>query len=138
MALRRVGYVPTRLERVDVSGANFTFRVRLTAVGVPVDPVVISASRSEQTQLDAPASTSVIERDAVAADLRFSPFEQIRELPGVDYSAKGLLQNTFEVRGPRGPNSGAMLMLTDSRYAELPSIGLNVSYLVPVTREASG
>ncbi|HEY5417895.1 MAG TPA: TonB-dependent receptor [Gemmatimonadaceae bacterium] len=135
VALRRVGYAPTRLERVDVRGANFTLRVRLTAIGVPVDPVVISASRSEQTQLDAPASTSVIERDAVAADLRFSPFEQIRELPGVDFAAKGLLQNTFEVRGPRGPTSGALLMLTDGRYAELPSIGFNVSYLVPVTRE---
>ena len=135
VALRRVGYAPTRLERVDVSDANFTLRVRLAAVGVPMDPVVISASRSEQTQLDAPASTSVIERDAVAADLRFSPFEQIRELPGVDFAAKGLLQNTFEVRGQRAPTSGAMLMLTDSRYAELPSIGLNVSYLVPVTRE---
>jgi len=135
VALRRVGYAPTRLERVDVRGANFTLRVRLTAIGVPVDPVVISASRSEQTQLDAPASTSVVERDAVAADLRFSPFEQIRELPGVDFAAKGLLQNTFEVRGPRGPTSGALLMLTDGRYAELPSIGFNVSYLVPVTRE---
>jgi len=135
VALRRVGYAPTRLERVDVRGANFTLRVRLTAIGVPVDPVVISASRSEQTQLDAPASTSVIERDAVAADLRFSPFEQIRELPGVDFAAKGLLQNTFEVRGPRGPTSGALLMLADGRYAELPSIGFNVSYLVPVTRE---
>ena len=135
VALRRVGYAPTRLERLNVSGANSTLRVRLTAVGVPVDPVVISASRSEQTQLDAPASTSVIERDAAAADLRVSPFEQIRELPGVDFAAKGLLQNTFEVRGPRGPTSGALLMLTDGRYAELPSIGLNVSYLVPVTRE---
>ena len=135
VTLRRVGYAPARLERVDVTGGDFDLRVRLAAVGVPVDPVVISASRTEQTQLDAPASTSVIERDAVAADLRFNPFEQIRELPGVDYSAKGLLQNTFEVRGSRGPNSGAMLMLTDSRYAELPSIGFNVSYLVPTTRE---
>ena len=133
--LKRVGYAPKRIEHVEVVGANSTLNVRLAAIGVPVDGVVVSASRSEQTQLDAPASTSVIERDAVVADLRFNPFEQIRELPGVDYSAKGLVQNTFEVRGPRGPNSAAMLVLTDGRNAELPSIGLNVSYLVPVTRE---
>jgi len=135
VALMRVGYAPRRVEHVEITAASFTLRVQLTAVGVPVDPVVISASRSEQTRLDAPASTSVIQRDAIAADLRFSPFEQIRELPGVDFATKGLLQNTFEVRGPRGPVSGAMLMLTDGRYAELPSIGLNVSYLVPLTRE---
>ena len=135
LTFRRVGYAPRQLQRVDVNGTSFTLRVALAAVGVPVDPVVVSASRSEQTQLDAPASTSVIQREGVAADVRFSPFEQIRELPGVDYASKGLIQNTFEVRGPRGPSSGAMLMLTDNRYSELPSIGLNVSYLVPVTRE---
>jgi len=133
--LTRVGYQPARMASVDVTGGDITLRVALVAVGVPVDPVVISASRSEQTRLDAPASVSVIQRDAIAADVRFSPLEQIRELPGVDFSSKGLIQHTFEVRGPRAPIGGALMMLTDDRYAELPSIGLNVSYLVPVTRE---
>jgi iron complex outermembrane receptor protein len=133
--LTRVGYASAQRENIPVDSAAITLRVALTPVASPLHPVVVTASRSEQTQLDAPAAISVIQRDAIAADVRFSPIEQIRDLPGVDLASKGLIQHTFEVRGPRGPTAGAMLMLTDNRNAELPSIGLNVSYLIPVTRE---
>ncbi|MGH7569974.1 MAG: TonB-dependent receptor domain-containing protein [Gemmatimonadales bacterium] len=135
VAFSRVGYAPLRLDGIELTDGGVTLRVALAVRGVPLDPVVVSAARSEQTRLDAPASVSVIERRDIQEDGHFNPLEQIRTLPGVDLASKGLIQQTFEVRGPRGASSGALLMLTDYRYAELPSLGLNSPYLVPATRE---
>lgn len=135
VAFTRVGYTALRLEAVEVTDSGARLRVALAARGVLLDPIVVSVSRSEQAWLEAPASVSVIERSDIEEDAHFSPLEQIRTLPGVDLASKGLNQHTFEVRGPRGPLGGAVLLLTDHRYAEIPSLGFNVSYLVPATRE---
>jgi outer membrane receptor for ferrienterochelin and colicins len=131
----RVGYAPLRLDRVELTGRSVDLRVTLATRGVPLDPIVVSASRREQARLDAPASVSVIDRREIQADGHVVPLEQIRTLPGVDFASKGLIQHTFEVRGSRAVQAGALLMLTDYRYAELPSLGLNSPYLVPATRE---
>jgi len=57
--------------------------------------------------------------------------DAVRAAPGFDISNKGIIQSTFAVRGDRSATSGAMLMLTDYRYAGVPSLGFNVAYLVP-------
>ena len=61
--------------------------------------------------------------------------EHVRATPGMDLASKGLLQHAYAVRGERGSVSGALLTLTDFRYAELPSLALNIPYLVPVNDE---
>ncbi|MGH7570096.1 MAG: carboxypeptidase regulatory-like domain-containing protein [Gemmatimonadales bacterium] len=58
----RVGYAPLRLDGIELTDGGVTLRVALAVRGVPLDPLVVSAARSEQTRLDAPASVSVIER----------------------------------------------------------------------------
>jgi outer membrane receptor for ferrienterochelin and colicins len=135
VAFSRVGYHPRRLEDVEVTAGRPTLSIALAARGIVLDPIVVSVSREEQAWLDAPAAVSVIERSGIKDDIHLSPLEQIRTLPGVDLASKGLVQHSFEVRGPRAPLSGALLMLTDYRYAEVPSLGLNVPYLVPSTRQ---
>lgn len=135
IVFNRVGYAPFTLAGAALADTGLTLRVALAARGVPLDPIVISAARTEQTSLDAPVSVSVIERGTVQAGAQFSPVEQIRTLPGVDLASKGLFQHTFEVRGPRGPVSSGLLMLVDGRYAEVPSLGVNLAYLIPSTRE---
>ena len=135
VALGRVGYAPRSVPAVEVTAAGLTLQVSLSARGVLLDPIVVSASRDEQAWLDAPASVSVIGRSEIESNAYFTPLEQIRTVPGVDFASKGLEQHTFEVRGPRATQAAALLMLADYRYAELPSLGFNVSYLVPTTRE---
>ena len=130
----RLGYSPRRLDDSEVIRGGSTFHVSLSARGVPVDPIVVSVSRSEQARLDAPASVSVIGREAIEANLGLDALDQIRTLPGVDFVSKGLVQNTLTTRGPRTPTPRGLLMLTDNRYGEVPSI-LGVSFLRPATRE---
>jgi iron complex outermembrane receptor protein len=131
---RRVGYAPTRLERVEVIDHDFTLRADWRLWVSPVDPVVISASRTEQTQLDAPASTSVIERDALLptfASVHSSRSESWREwtTPRRDSC------RNVRSAGPRGPNSGAMLMLTDRPVRRAAVDRLQRLVYVPTTRE---
>ena len=59
----------------------------------------------------------------------------MRTVTGVDFASKGLLQHTYAVRGGRAANSAALLTLTDYRNAGLPSLRLNVPYLVPTTSD---
>jgi outer membrane receptor for ferrienterochelin and colicins len=132
--LTRIGYASTRVGDATVTQAGPSFGFALPARGVPLDPVVVTVSRSEQALLDAPAAVSVISRDAIDTDIRLDALDQIRTLPGVDFASKGLIQNTYSARGPRTPSARALLMLTDHRYTEVPAV-LSVSFLRSTTRE---
>ena len=72
-----------------------------------------------------------VDADDIAAKVLLTPVDAVRAAPGFDISNKGIIQSTFAVRGDRSASSGAMLMLTDYRYAGVPSLGFNVAYLVP-------
>ncbi len=134
LRLTRVGYAPAMREaiRPDAPGRLW---IRLAALGAPLDPVVVSASRSEETVLQAPAAVSVIDRRELEDAPTLTPLEHVAQVPGIDAARKGLLQQTFSVRGPNSVNSGELLLLHDHRYAAVPSIAFNVPYLVPVVGE---
>ena len=135
LAFHRIGYAPLRLDGLRLTEAGVAVRVALHPVGIPLDPVVLTVSRTEQSSLEAPAASSVVQRADVQAAVRFTPVDQIALLPGVDVVRKGLMQSGFTVRGGGGVNTGGLLMLTDFRYAGVPSIGFNIPYLLPATRE---
>ncbi|HMA43743.1 MAG TPA: TonB-dependent receptor [Gemmatimonadales bacterium] len=135
LEFHRIGYAPLRLDGLRLTEAGVSVRVALRPVGIPLDPVVLTASRIEQSSLEAPAATSVLERAEVQAAVRSTPVDQIALLPGVDVVHKGLMQSDFAVRGGGGANSGVLLMLTDFRDAAVPSIGFNIPYLLAATRE---
>ncbi|HKI95260.1 MAG TPA: TonB-dependent receptor [Gemmatimonadales bacterium] len=129
---RRVGYRPYARDGVRVpADAGTPLRISLVAVGIPLDPVVVSASRTAQTRLDAPASVTVVGREAIAAAPALTPIGHVAEATGMDVARKGILQSTYAVRGEVSANSGALLTLTDYRYAEVPSLAINVPYLIP-------
>jgi iron complex outermembrane receptor protein len=131
----RIGYRPAVLAPALAAGDTLVVTVRLAAAGVPLDPVIVSASRTPETALDAPAAVSVVGRDEIERSVLVAPVEAIRDQPGVDMVTKGLIQRTFSVRGEATANSGALLLLTDYRYAALPSVAFNIPYLIAAGAE---
>ena len=129
----RVGYAAHQITDVRVDLDAITLDVVMQALGIPLDPVVVSVSRTEETALSAPAAVSVVSRDEIEDAVTFTPTEHVRDLPGVDYARKGLLQHTIAFRGTNTANSGDVLFLNDYRYAAVPSIGFNIPYLLPAT-----
>jgi outer membrane receptor for ferrienterochelin and colicins len=131
----RIGYRPGGFVRVVAAADTLDLSIALGAAGVPLDPVVISASRTEETAIDAPAAVSVVGREAIEQAATLAPVELMRDAPGVDFASKGLIQRTISVRGEASVNSGALLMFTDYRYAALPSVSFNIPYLVAAGSE---
>lgn len=133
VTFQRIGYRPLRLDSIHVALDHAPLRVSLVAVGVPLDAIVVSAARTAQARLDAPASVTVVSRADIAAHPALTAVAHVADAPGVDAAKKGILQETYTVRGDASANSGALLTLTDYRYADVPSLAINIPYLIPAT-----
>lgn len=129
----RLGYARRRVE--DIAPGAPRLVIAMVSVAVGIDPLVVSASRVEQTSLEAPASVSVVARRDIDEATAFTPLDHVRTVTGIDFASKGLTQHTYAVRGGRGANSAVLLTLMDHRYAAIPSLRLNVPYLVPTTSD---
>ena len=135
----RLGYGEQRFAGVNVTAGSTTeVAVALSSVSVRLNPVVVSVGRHEQRALEAPASISVVDTREVEERPALAPTDHLRGMPGVDVVSTGLLQSNVVARGFNNVFSGALLMLTDYRYASVPSLRVNASYLIPVTNEDIG
>lgn len=133
IVFRRSGYRATRLDNISPGVSDLT--VIMVARVVALEGVNITGSRTPQTSLDVPVSVSVVTRREIKETTAFTPLDHVRTVTGMDFASKGLMQHTYAVRGGRASNSAALLTLTDYRNAGLPSLRLNVSYLVPTTSD---
>ncbi len=124
---------PARLD--DVSAGTSDLTVTMVRLSFTMEGVSITASRTPQISLDVPVSTSVVTSGQVEETTAFTAIDHVRTVSGVDFASKGLMQHTYAVRGGLAPNSAAMLTFTDYRNAGLPSLRLNVPYLVPTTSD---
>ena len=129
----RLGYAVQRREGVEPAGADLTVSMMPTAVDI--DPLVVSVSRTIETALEAPASVSVVDRQEIEEAASFTPVDHVRTVTGVDMATKGLTQHTYTVRGGQAVSSAALLTLMDYRYAGVPSLRLNIPYLIATTSD---
>ncbi len=132
LRLTRIGYRPAQV--VGQPGAA-PLDVILAAVSLPLDPVIVTATRTGTASSAAPTAATVVDRRQMQDRVALSPVEQVRETPGMDVASKGLIQHAYAVRGERGSVSGALLTLTDFRNTEVPSLNLNIPYLMSATAE---
>ncbi|MFC1527038.1 TonB-dependent receptor domain-containing protein, partial [Candidatus Latescibacterota bacterium] len=131
-----VGYRMATESGVRIAaGQTRSMSFELEATVIYLEQSVVSASRTKEKALDAPASIAIVE----AAEIRDRPAlnvaEQIRDLPGVDYAKNGLVQANTVVRGFNNIFSGAMLTLTDNRIARVPALRINVTNFIPATSD---
>jgi iron complex outermembrane receptor protein len=135
LAVTRIGYAPRRLARVTVLVHEPRPDIALVALGIPLDPIVVTASRRGALALATPAAVSVVDREHIEERAALGVIEHVRTTPGMDLASKGLIQHAYAVRGARGSVSGALLTLTDFRSAEVPSLALNIPYLLAPTSD---
>ncbi len=134
LSAARIGYDPGHLAGVVVrAGETTTVRLKLAPRAVTLDAAIVTASRREEKVLEAPASVSVIGRDEVAAQPSLTPVDHVAQLPGVDVVTSGLTQHNVVTRGFNNAGSGQLLVLTDNRYAAVPSLRINAYNFIPLT-----
>lgn len=131
-----VGYDRKVMTNVTVAaGENKVLNIALTGTGVTLNPVVTTASRRPEKALEAPAAVSVLEATQIRGRPATTPTDYLRGLPAVDISTNGIAQSNVVVRGFNNIFSGALLSLTDNRYAHVPSLRLNAYNFIPLTTE---
>jgi iron complex outermembrane receptor protein len=102
---------------------------------VQLDAVVVSASRRPEKALTAPAHVETVPARAIEARPAITPTDHLRALPGVDVASTGVMTSNVVARGFNNIFSGALLMITDNRYASVPSLRLNAPYMIPANDE---
>ncbi|MGH7720661.1 MAG: TonB-dependent receptor domain-containing protein [Gemmatimonadaceae bacterium] len=138
LRITRLGYAPRRIADVRVGGGGggpVVLAVVLTSVATQLNPSVVTASRRQEKALEAPAAVAVVSTQDVEERAALTSTDHIRAVPGVDVVQSGLLAANVVARGFNNAFSGAMLTLTDNRYAAVPSLRVNIPYLPATTND---
>jgi len=132
---RGVGYQLSRLDGVNVgAGASAMANFSLTALSILQD-VVTTVSRRQEKATDAPASVSVVSAVEINERPSINVADHVVAQPGVDVARGGVMQANIVTRGFNNIFSGALLTLTDNRFAFVPSLRVNIPYLQSTTNE---
>lgn len=139
LSVRRIGYGEIERRNVVVTAGGTTdVDVTLSAVAIVLNPTVVTGSRMPEKAQDAPSHTEVVTPQIIEERPTLTPVDQIRSVPGVDYASTGVQGGNVVVRGFNNVFSGAMLTISDYRYATVPSLRVNTPYLVPTPNEDVG
>jgi iron complex outermembrane receptor protein len=136
VTVRLIGFEPRTIANVSVSGGATTVNVALTERAAVLTQTVVTASRSRtEKALDAPAQISVISSERIAERPAATITDHLRGTAGVDINRGGIAQANIVARGFNNAFSGAILMLQDYRFAGVPSLRVNVPFLMTGTNE---
>lgn len=136
VTVNTTGYAIMRAEGVSV-GAGQTAVVDFDLVprAIDLDPISVTASRTQERALDAPARVEVVSPVEIAETPALQPVDHLRDLAGVDIVTQGLQSTNVVARGFNNIFSGALLALTDHRIAAIPSLRVNSLHLIPATND---
>jgi iron complex outermembrane receptor protein len=131
-----LGYETKRVDGVSVStGAVSVGTVELTSIVFRLNPVVVTASRTQEKALDSPSSVYTVTSEEIQERTATTAVEHMRSLPGADVVTTGLSQHNVVARGFNNVFSGALFVLTDNRWASVPSLRFNAYNMIPTTNE---
>jgi outer membrane receptor for ferrienterochelin and colicins len=137
VTVRTLGYAPRTMPGARITANNTTtLDVQLTSRTVELNQTVVTASRNHpEKALDAPASIAVISSQKIEEKPAMTIADNLRATAGVDVSKGGIVQSNIVVRGFNNAFSGSVLMLQDYRFAGVPSLRVNVPFLMTGTNE---
>ncbi|HSM35124.1 MAG TPA: TonB-dependent receptor [Longimicrobiales bacterium] len=128
------GWEELRETGVQVTaGQATTLQVAMAEQVFNLNPITVTASRSEEKVLEAPAAVQVVGTEDIAEQPAVTVADHVEDLPAVDVLKAGLQGAYVVVRGFNNIFSGATLTMTDNRIARVPSLRANILYFNPTT-----
>ena len=135
VTVTRIGYSMQRMSGVQVGTGFSTNNVTMSLIPSQLEQVVTTASRAPEKVIDAPATVFVLNAPEINDRPAVNVADHVVRLPGIDVARGGLLQSNIVARGFNNIFSGALLTLTDNRFAYVPSLRVNIPYLTPTPPE---
>jgi len=128
-----LGFATRRIEATVAAGVAEPMSIALVVEAVELNPIVVSASRRPQKRLDAPAAVEVVDKEEIRERAAPTVIDHVKGEAGVDVAQTGLAQSNVVTRGFNNIFSGAMLVMSDYRYAQVPSLRVNAYNFIPAT-----
>jgi outer membrane receptor for ferrienterochelin and colicins len=130
-----ISYVGYANKEVPIVPGQTTYEINTQMQGVEnsLNQVVVSASKSKEKLLDAPASISIVGQDEIQRNVVTTLVDELATTPGVDVMKTGLISRNVVVRGFNDIFSGTVLNVVDDRIGSVPSLQVNAYQLVPVS-----
>lgn len=129
-----IGYESTERNVTVAAGQTVTIDVFLDPNPIVLGAVVVSATRGQTPEAagGVPAATDLV----TARDIEVQPArtvgDYVESMAGVDAPQSGINSRTIVTRGFNNVFSGSLLVLTDYRYARVPSLRVNAYNMIPI------
>lgn len=133
LAVTLIGYASQRLT-VDVpAGGTAEVDVLLVTTEIALEGVTVTAGRqrSERSLQSLPTAADVRTADEIEVRAAPTVVDYVKDMPGVDVVQTGVNQSNTVTRGFNNVFSGALLVMTDNRWARVPSLRLNAYNMIP-------
>ncbi|MDE2661791.1 MAG: TonB-dependent receptor [Gemmatimonadota bacterium] len=128
------GWVTVVMESQAVAaGQSTSVSTTMTQQSFELNPLTVTASRTYEKALEAPAAVEVVSTRDLEERQVTSPIEHVEHQPGVDVARTGIRGRTAVLRGFNNIFSGRTLFMTDNRIARVPSLRVNIFYLNPTS-----
>lgn len=124
--------VVTEAQSVSVD-ATTVVSVTMTQQQFELNPLTVTASRTHEKVLEAPAAVEVVSTRDLEERQVTSPIEHVEHQPGVDVARTGIRGRAAVLRGFNNIFSSRTLFMTDNRIARVPSLRVNIFYLNPAS-----
>lgn len=132
IAVELIGYASAREESVRVrAGETTTVDFALESRAAVLNPIVVTAQRRQEKALESPSTVVTVGKERVTERVAITPVDNVKGLPGVDIAQTGLTQSNIVTRGFNNIFSGSLLVITDNRYARVPSLRFNAWNMIP-------
>jgi outer membrane receptor for ferrienterochelin and colicins len=136
LLLSAYGFEDRRLDGIAVGDEPVAVGdVALVSIPFRLNGIVVTPSRSEGRVLASPASVHTVYREEIAERPSTTAVDHVVGTPGTDVITTGLSQHNVATRGFNGVFSGSLFVLTDHRWAAVPSLRFNAYNLIPTTNE---
>ena len=116
------------------AGETVTVEFELPPIALLLEEVVGTVGRRQSMRnvLSVPAAVGVTTSEQIEVKASTSTVDYVKEMPGVDAQQTGINQHNMVIRGFNNIFSTSLLVLTDNRYARVPSLRLNAYNMIPV------
>ena len=118
--------------KLAVNAGQDDIRVALVPTVAEMNPVVVSASLTPETILDAPVAVTVVDEREIGLRQATTPSEYVIGKPAVDVIQTGLNQYETSIRGFNGMYQDNLLTMLDGRDARIPNFRVNIPYHLPI------
>lgn len=138
VSARAVAHSPSQQTVTVIDGAPAIASFVLQPRQVELQPVTVTGDPGAGAGVKATddmTPTHQIRYEDISTRVATSTTDHLLRTPGVDVVPHGIIGSAVVTRGFNNVFSGSLLTLTDYRFAQVPSLRVNVPYLNPTSSE---